>query len=77
MNVRRHHISDITAQTGLAIVDAILRGERDPAALAKLRNERNKASEEEVIAKSLVGDYRVEHLFTLRQSLTAYRSYKK
>ena len=63
-------------QTGLAIVDAILAGERNPNTLAKLRNERIKASEE-VIAKSLVGDYRPEHVFTLRQSLDAYRSYHK
>ena len=69
MNLQVHHvISDIVGQTGLAIVDAILDGERDPLKLAKLRNERIKASEE-VIAKSLVGDYRPEHLFTLRQSL--------
>jgi transposase len=77
MNLQLHHvISDITGQTGLAIVDAILAGERDPLVLAKLRNQRIKASEE-VIAKSLVGDYRPEHLFTLRQSLAAYRSYQK
>lgn len=77
MNLQLHHvISDITGQTGLAIVDAILVGERDPFVLAKLRNDRIKASEE-VIAKSLVGDYRAEHLFTLRQSLAAYRSYQK
>lgn len=77
MNLQLHHvISDIVGQTGLAIVDAILAGERDPLILAKLRNERIKASEE-VIAKSLVGDYRPEHLFTLRQSVAAYRSYQK
>lgn len=77
MNLQLHHvISDIVGQTGLAITDAILAGERDPRALAKLRNDRIRASEE-VIAKSLVGDYRYEHLFTLRQSLTAYRSYQK
>jgi len=77
MNLQVHHvISDIVGQTGLAIIDAILDGERDPVKLAKLRNERIKASEE-VIAKSLVGDYRPEHLFTLRQSLAAYRSYQK
>lgn len=72
--VDTHAISDITGQTGLAIVNAILEGEWNPVALAKLRNERIQASEE-VIAKSLVGDYRPEHLFTLQQSLTAYRSY--
>jgi transposase len=77
MNLQLHHvISDIVGQTGLAIVDAILAGQRDPQKLAKLRNQRIQASEE-VIAKSLVGDYRPEHLFTLRQSLTAYRSYQK
>jgi transposase len=77
MNLQLHHvISDITGQTGLAIVDTILAGERDPCILAKLRNERIKASEA-VIAKSLVGDYRPEHIFTLRQSLAAYRSYQK
>jgi transposase len=76
MNLQLHHvISDIVGQTGLAIVDAILDGKRDPGELAKLRHERIKASEE-VIAKSLVGDYRPEHLFTLQQSLTAYRSYQ-
>lgn len=63
-------------QTGLAIVDAILAGEHNPQILAKLRGEPIKASEE-VIAKSLVGDYRHEHLFTLKQSLAAYRSYQK
>ncbi len=77
MNLQLHHvISDITGVTGLAIVDAVLAGERDPEVLAKLRNHRIKASEE-TIAKSLVGDYRAEHLFTLRQSLAAYRSYQK
>jgi len=77
MNLQVHHvISDITGQTGTAIVDAILAGERNPLLLARLRNERIKASEE-VIAKSLVGDYRPEHVFTLRQSRDAYRSYQK
>jgi transposase len=76
MNLQLHHvISDITGQTGLAIVDAILAGERDPFVLARLRNDRIKASEE-VIARSLVGDYRPEHIFTLRQSLGVYRSYQ-
>jgi hypothetical protein len=73
--VDTHVISDVTGQTGLAIVNAILEGERNPVALAKLRNVRIQASKE-VIPKSLVGDYRSEHSFTLQQSLTAYRSYR-
>ena len=77
MNLQIHHvISDITGLTGLAIVDAILAGERDGKTLAQLRDGRIKASEETMI-KSLVGDYRSEHLFTLDQSLTASRYYQK
>lgn len=51
---------------------AILAGERDPLKLARLRHPRIRASEK-TIMKSLVGDNREEHLFTLRQSLKAYR----
>jgi transposase len=77
MNLQIHHvISDITGMTGLAIIEAVLAGERDPHVLAKLRDWRIRASEE-TIAKSLVGDYRSEHLFTLRQSLKAYRQYQQ
>jgi hypothetical protein len=73
MNVQIHHvISDLTGQTGLAIVDAILAGQRDAQQLAQLRDRRIKASQE-TIAKSLVGDYRPEQLFTLKQALSCYR----
>ena len=73
MNLQIHHVlSDITGVTGLAILDAILAGERDPQVLASHRDRRIKASPD-TIAKALVGDYRAEHLFTLRQSLDAYR----
>jgi transposase len=75
MNLQLHHvISDITGMTGVAILEAILAGERDPHTLAALRDRRIKASAD-TIAKSLVGDYRREHLFTLRQSLLAFRHY--
>ena len=77
MNLQIHHvISDLDGTTGVAIMDAILAGERDPLKLAQLRHPRIRASEE-TIMKSLVGDYREEHLFTLRQSLKAYRYYQE
>jgi hypothetical protein len=77
MNLQIHHvISDITGATGLAIVDAILAGQRDPAELAKLRDIRIKA-DPETIRKSLVGNWRPEHLFTLRQSRELYRIYQQ
>jgi transposase len=76
MNLQLHHvISDLTGKTGLAIVSAILEGERDPNTLARLRDYRIKASEH-TVAKALVGDYRPEHLFTLRQALQSYRHYQ-
>jgi len=77
MNVQLHHVlSDITGLSGLAILDAILAGERDPQSLARLRDGRVKASEETMV-QALTGDYRAEHLFTLKQSLAAYRQYQK
>jgi transposase len=77
MNLQIHHvISDITGLTGLRIVDAILAGQRDPKKLADLRDGRIRASEE-TIMKALIGDYRREHLFTLKQSLAAWRNYQK
>ena len=76
MNVQIHHvISDITGLTGLAIVDAIGDGQRDPVELAKLRDRRIHASEE-TIRKSLVGNWRPEHLFTLKQSRQMYQHYQ-
>jgi transposase len=77
MNLQIHHvISDITGVTGLAIVDAIVAGNTNAKELAKLRDYRIKASIE-TVTKSLVGDYRPEHIFTLKQSLTAYRYYQQ
>lgn len=64
-------ISDISGVTGQAIVRAILAGERDPAKLAKLRDRRIKASEQEV-ARSLEGNWREDMLFELRQAVDAY-----
>ena len=77
MNLQLHHvISDVMGTTGLAIIDAILAGERDPAKLAALRDPRIRATEQ-IIVKSLVGHYRGEHLFTLKQPLALYREYEK
>jgi transposase len=73
MNLQLHHvISDITGVSGMAIIVAILNGERDPMLLSQMCDKRVKASRQ-TIAAALVGDYRREHLFTLRQSLHAYR----
>jgi transposase len=77
MNLQIHHIlSDITGLSGMAIIEAIVAGERDPHQLAAKCHQNVRSSRETVI-KSLVGNYRSEHLFTLKQSLTAYRHYQE
>jgi hypothetical protein len=76
MNLQIHHVlSDITGISGMAIVEAIVGGERDPLRLAALCHAQVHADRQTVI-KSLVGHYRPEHLFTLKQSLAAYKSYQ-
>lgn len=72
MNLQLHTVlTDVTGVTGLAIVRDIIAGETDPKVLARHRNPRCKASEEE-IAASLTGHYRAEHVFVLRQTLEIY-----
>ena len=71
MNIRLHHaVSDITGKTGMAIIGAIVDGERDPHRLAAMRDSRCAKSEAEIAAE-LTGNWREEHLFTLSQ---AYRT---
>jgi transposase len=75
MNVQLTQVlSDITGTTGLAIIRAIVAGERDPQTLARLRHGRCQRSEAE-IAKALSGHYRPEHVFALKQALALYDFY--
>ena len=77
MNLQLHRvISDLTGITGMAIIRAIVAGERNPQILATLKNPRIKSSVSE-IAKALTGDYRVEHIFVLQQELRLYEVYQK
>jgi transposase len=69
MNIQLHNvISDIMGVTGMKIIRAIVDGERDPKLLATYRDRRCKNSLG-TIEKSLTGNYRDEHIFTLRQAL--------
>ena len=68
-------VSDITGKTGMLIIKAILGGERNPMTLARLRDQRCKNSEE-TIARSLHGNYRPEHLFSLKQAVDLYSFYQ-
>ena len=77
MNVQVHRaVSDLTGTTGMAIVRAIVAGDRDPKNLAKHRDPRCRKSEEE-IARYLTGNWREEHLFNLAAALQHYDSLEK
>nr|WP_253309988.1 IS110 family transposase [Rickettsia endosymbiont of Ceutorhynchus assimilis] len=77
MNIQLHKvISEITGVTGMQIIKAIIGGERNAEKLAELRDVRIK-SDKPTIAKALVGDYREEHLFTLKQEFELYNIYQE
>jgi transposase len=72
MNVQLGNaISDVSGVTGQAIIRAILKGERDPYQLARLRDYRIQSSEQE-IARSLEGNWQEDVLFELQQAVDAY-----
>jgi transposase len=76
MNLQLHHVvTDITGVTGMAIIRAIVAGERDPNVLAAHRDRRCHATVE-TVCQALVGNYREEHVFALTQALELYDAYQ-
>jgi transposase len=77
MNVRVElAVSDVTGKTGMSIIREILKGERDPVVLAKMRDERCAKSEAE-IAEALFGKYSDEQLFALEQAVRTWDHYQE
>lgn len=76
MNVQLTQVlSDLSGVSGLAIIRAIVAGERDGLKLAGMVDRRVRASAQD-IAAALQGDYRPEHLYVLRQALALYDIYE-
>lgn len=76
MNLLLHNVvSDITGVSGMRIIKGILAGERNPQVLANMRDTRCRNSVE-TIAKSLQGNYRQEHLFSLKQAVESFEFYQ-
>ena len=71
----QHAVADITGQTGLRIIRALVAGERDPDRLATLRDGRCKTPLATLHA-ALVGNDREEHVFALAQALELYEVYQ-
>lgn len=77
MNIKLHTvIRDITGKTGTAIVEAIIKGERDPVKLLKYVD-RNIRADHETIIKSLEGNWRSEQLYLLEDCFLNYQHYKE
>jgi len=77
MNIKFHTvISDIVGQTGKAVVEAIIGGERNAEKFLPLIGKGIKA-DHETIKKSLEGNWRDEHLFTLKESYEFYKMYQQ
>jgi transposase len=77
MNVQLSNVlSDLSGVSGMRIIGAILKGQRDPAQLAALVEPEVKATPED-IAKSLEGNWRDELLFVLKQQVELYRLYRE
>lgn len=73
MNIKLSNVlSDIVGKSGLAIIVAIINGERNPIRLAQLADSRCKRSRED-IALSLEGTWGEDHLFELKQAYDLYK----
>ena len=77
MNIQlMNAVSDIAGDTSMKIIRAICTGELDAKKLAEYRDPRCKNAQE-VIEKSLLGNYKTEVLFSLRLTLETYNHYQR
>jgi transposase len=70
----RDGLTASTGTTGMAIIRAIVAGERDPVTLAQFRTASCKSSTD-MIAKALTGNWKDEQIFVLQQALALYDAY--
>jgi transposase len=78
MNVKLHDvIASLTGSSGLAVVRAILDGERDPERLLALCDTQIRRAKAGRVKESLRGTWAEEHLFALRQALQSWEHYQR
>jgi transposase len=78
MNIRLPEVlSQIQGKTGIALIEAILSGERDKATLLSLCYSSVRKKKKEELLKALEGYYTEAGLFALRQAYHAYHFYRK
>lgn len=73
MNIKLHHvISSLTGASGLAVVRAILDGQRAPEKLLALCHAQIRDNKAEQVTQALRGTWAPEHLFALKQALQSW-----
>ncbi len=77
MNIRlKEVISQLHGASGMAIIEAILKGERDKYILTSLCHTSILKKKKEQVLKSLEGKYTASGLFALKQAYDGYRFYQ-
>jgi transposase len=77
MNIRlKEVLSQIHGASGLKIIRAIIKGERDPKVLVELCDSKILKTKKELVIKSLKGHYHQAGLFALDQAVTCYDFYQ-
>lgn len=78
MNIKLHDtISSLTGVSGLAVVRAILAGQRDPQELLALCDVQIQRKKAERVKESLRGTWADEHVFALSQALQSWEHYQR
>lgn len=78
MNIKLHDaISSLTGVSGMAVIRAILAGERDPQVLLSLCAEQIRRNKAQRVVESLRGTWKREHLFALQQALSGWEFYQQ
>lgn len=77
MNIKLHNvISQIVGVSGLRIIRAIISGERDVNRLLLMCDGQILKKKEAEVKRSLIGNYKREHIFLLKQSLECWEFYQ-
>lgn len=78
MNIKLHTvISSLTGASGLAVVRAILDGQRDPEKLLALCHSQIRENKAGEVTQALHGTWAAEHLFALKQALQSWEHYQE
>jgi len=78
MNVKLHDvISSLVGDSGIRVIEAILRGERDPDRLLALCDVRIQKKKADQVRESLRGTWAEEHLFALRQAVENWQHFQR